>query len=161
VKAGFLSGGRANRWLVVAAVALVLTVSSVMLGACSSGGGDEQALMDKMTAAWTDNDVAAAKELYTADAVIRWPEGADPARTTGIEEISKAVADYPVDPTPMGDEIFIYEPSAKDIEALSVAYEGAQYIAGPVRVGRDLYHVVVEVRDGRIANQWVDYMYRY
>jgi hypothetical protein len=149
-----------SRYLMLGLTVLVLAVTSVALGACG-GGGDDQALMDKMTAAWTNNDVAAAKEVYAADAVIRWPEGADPARSTGIEEISSLVAGYPVDPTPIGGETLTYVPSAKDIEALSVAYDGAKYMAGPVRVGRDLYMVVVEVREGKVANQWVDYMYRY
>ncbi len=53
-----------------------------------------------------------------------------------------------------------YVPSAKDIEALSVAYDGARYIAGPVMVARDLYMSVIEIRDGKVANQWVSYMYR-
>jgi hypothetical protein len=161
VKAGFLSGGRVNRWLAVASVALVLTVASVTLGACSSGGGDDQALFDKLSAAWISNDAAAAKELYTPDAVIHWPEGSEPAVSNGVEEISGMVADYPVDPTPMGQDVFTYVPSAKDIEALSQAYNGSHFVAGPVRVGRDLYMSVIEIRDGKVANQWVDYMYRY
>jgi hypothetical protein len=161
VKAGFLSGGRVNRWLVVAAVALVLTVASVALGACSGGAGDDQALFDKLSAAWISNDAAAAKELYTPDAVIHWPEGAEPAVSNGVQEIRSMVAEYPVDPTPMGQDVFTYVPPAKDIEALSRAYNGAHFIAGPVRVGRDLYMSVIEIRDGKVANQWVSYMYRY
>jgi len=143
----------------VAAVVLVLAAAALAVGGCG-GGGDDQALFDKMGAAWISNDVAAAKQVYTADAVIRWPEGAEPAVSNGIEEISNLVAEYPVDPTPIGDETFTYVPSAEDIEALSQAYNGARYIAGPVRVGRDLYMVVLEVKDGKVANQWVSYMYR-
>ncbi len=92
--------GRVNRWLLVAAVVLVLAAAALAVGGCG-GGGDDQALFDKMGAAWISNDVAAAKEVYTADAVIRWPEGAEPAVSNGIEEISNLVAQYPVDPTPM------------------------------------------------------------
>jgi hypothetical protein len=157
VKARFLLRVRVNRWLLVAVV--VLAAASVAVGACGSGSSDK-ALFDKMGAAWISNDVAAAEEVYAADAVIQWPEGTEPAVSTGIEEISNLVAEYPVDPTPMGDDTFTYVPSAKDIEALSVAYDGARYMAGPVMVGRDLYMSVIEIRDGKVANQWVSYMYR-
>jgi ketosteroid isomerase-like protein len=157
VKARFLPSGRVNGWLLVAV--LVLAAASMAVGACG-GGNSDTALFDKMGAAWISNDVAAAKEVYAADAVIRWPEGAEPALSTGIEEISDLMAEYPVDPTPMGDATFGYIPSAKDIEALSVAYDGARYIAGPVMLYRNLYMSVIEIRDGKVANQWVSYMYR-
>ena len=157
MKARFLLRGRVNRWLLLAVV--VLAAAAVAVGACG-GGSSDTALLDKMGAAWISNDVAAAKEVYTADAVVVWPAGSDPAVSTGIDAITKLVADYPIDPTRIGDETFTYIPSAKDIEALSVAYEGARYMAYPVRVGRDLYMSVIEIRDGKVANQWVSYMYR-
>ncbi len=157
MKTRFLLRGRVNRWLLVAVV--VLAAASVAVGACG-GGSSDTALFDKLGAAWISNDVAAAKEVYAADAVIQWPEGSEPAVSTGIDAITKLVADYPIDPTRIGDETFTYVPSAKDIEALSVAYDGARYVAYPVRVGRDLYLSVIEIRDGKVANQWVSYMYR-
>ncbi len=101
MKARFLLRGRVNRWLLVAVV--VLAAASVAVGACG-GGSSDTALFDKLGAAWISNDVAAAKEVYAADAVIQWPEGSEPAVSTGIEEISNLIAEYPVDPTPIGDD---------------------------------------------------------
>ena len=101
-----------------------------------------------------------AKEAYAADAAIQWPEGSEPAVSAGIDAISKMAADYPVDPVRVGDAVLRYVPSAKDIELMSAAYQDARYAAAPVAVGRDLYMVVEEIRDGKVANQWISYMYR-
>jgi hypothetical protein len=116
--------------------------------------------MTESLAAFVSNDVAAARQVYAADAVIQWPEGSDPAASTGIDAIAKMVADYPVDPVRVGDSTFTYLPSAKDIGLMTAAYQGARYAAAPVTVGRDLYMVVLEIRGGKVANQWISYMYR-
>ena len=137
----------------------MLAAASAAVSACGGGSGD-QALFDKSLAAFASNDVAMAKEAYAADAVIRWPEGSDPAVSTGIDAISKMAANYPVDPLRVGDATFSYVPSAKDVGLMSAAYQGARYIAAPVTVGRDLYMVVEEIRDGKVANEWISYMYR-
>ena len=76
------SGG-VNRWLVVAVV--VLAAALVALGVWvivdrNAGGNDDQALVDKTGAVWSSNDAAAAKELYTADAVVMLPAGAGDVR---------------------------------------------------------------------------------
>ena len=86
---------------------------------------------------WTDQDAAAAKEIFAADANLYWNWSAAPDNTpemqTGIDEISALVASGQMGhPTLVGDDVFAYEPSAKDIENLSVTYDGARYIAGPV-----------------------------
>ena len=146
-----------NRWLLVAVV--VLAAASAAVSACGGASGD-RALFDKALAAFASNDVAMAKEAYTADAVIHWPEGSDPAMSTGIDAISKMAAGYPVDPVRVGDAAFSYVPSAKDIDLMSAAYKGARYVASPVTVARDLYMVVMEIRNGKVANQWISYMYR-
>jgi hypothetical protein len=149
--------GRVNPWLLVAVV--VIAAAAAAVSACGGGSGD-QALFDKSLAAFASNDVAMAKEAYAADAVIRWPEGSDPAMSTGIDAISKMAADYPVDPVRVGGATFSYVPSAKDIQLMTAAYQGARYVAAPVTVGRDLYMVVEEIRGGKVANQWISYMYR-
>ena len=87
-------------------------------------------------------------------------KAAEPAQSAGIDAISKMAADYPVDPVRLGDATFSYVPSAKDIELMTVAYQGARYVAAPATVGRDLYMVVMEIRDGKVANEWISYMYR-
>ena len=122
MEAEVIRSGRVNRWLLVAVV--VLAAASAALSACGGGSGD-QALFDKALAAFASNDVAMAKEAYAADAVIQWPEGSDPAVSTGIDAISKMAADYPVDPVRVGDATFSYVPSAKDIGLMSAAYQGA------------------------------------
>jgi hypothetical protein len=137
----------------------------MIFGACGSGtDADDKALFDKVTAMWTDQDAAAAKEIFAADANLYWNWSAEPGNTpemqTGIDEISALVASGQMGhPTPVGDDVFAYEPSAKDIENLSVAYDGARYIAGPVYVARGLYLVVLEVRDGKAQNLFVEALY--
>ncbi len=152
-----MRSSRVNRWLLAAVV--VLAAVSAAVSACGSGSGG-QGLFDKAITAFASNDVAMAKEAYAGDAVIQWPEGSDPAVSSGIDAISKMAADYPVDPVRVGDATFSYVPSAKDIGLMTGAYQGARYVAAPVTVGRDLYMVVMEIRDGKVANQWVSYMFR-
>ena len=152
-----IRSSKINRWLLIAVV--TLAAASAAVSACGDGSGD-RALFDRSLEAFASNDVAMAKEAYAADAVIQWPEGSEPAVSTGIDAISKMAADYPVDPVRVGDAAFSYVPSAKDIELMSAAYQGARYVAAPVAVARDLYMVVMEIRDGKVANQWISYMYR-
>jgi hypothetical protein len=80
--------------------------------------------------------------------------------STGIDAISKMASDYPVDPIRVGGATFSYVPSAKDIDLMTATYQGARYAAAPVEVGRALYMVVMEIRDGKVANEWISYMYR-
>jgi hypothetical protein len=147
---------RVSRWLLVAVV--VLAAASAAVSAC--GGSSDHALFDKALTAFASNNAAMAKEAYAADAVIQWPQGSDPAVSAGIDAISKMAAGYPVDPVRVGDATLSYIPSAKDIGLMTAAYQGARYVAAPVAVGRDLYMVVMEIRDGKVANQWISYMYR-
>jgi ketosteroid isomerase-like protein len=151
--------GRVNRWLVIAVV--VLAAALVALGGWVIidryvGGNDDQALVDTMATVWTNNDVAAAKELYAADAVVMLP--GDPA-LTGIDAISKVVSIYPVDPQRVGDTTLTYVPSSKDLELLLAKYKGARYVAYPVTVAHELFMAVMEIRDGKVAKQWVTSMY--
>jgi hypothetical protein len=143
---------------------LVLVPASVVLEGCGGTLSADQALLEKMTDVWSKQDRAGAEEIYAPDAQIFWnwgvPSDTPPEMTTGIEEIGNMVAVYPVDPTPITDDIYTYAPSADDIANLTMGYDGARYIATPVRVGRDLYMVVLEVRDGKIINQFVEAMYR-
>ena len=120
MEAEVIRSGRVNRWLLVAVV--VLAAASAAVSACGGASGD-RALFDKALAAFASNDVAMAKEAYAADAVIQWPEGSDPAVSTGIDAISKMAADYPVDPVRVGDATFSYVPSAKDIGLMSATYQ--------------------------------------
>ncbi|MFH1834178.1 MAG: nuclear transport factor 2 family protein [bacterium] len=158
MKARFLSNVRVNRWLAITVG--VLAAALLILSACG-GGSSDRAFIDRFMAMWDSNDAAAAQQLFTADAVIYWPEGAAPAKTTGIEEIGSMIKTYPVDPLPLGDSSFTFVPSDKDMELLVAGYKGAHYIACPVTVGREIYMMVLEVRDGKVANQWVSYMSRY
>ena len=79
---------------------------------------------------------------------------------TGVEAISNVVATYPVDPERIGDAAFSYVPSSKDLELLTAKYEGARYVARPMTVAHELFMMVSEIRDGKVANQWVTPMYR-
>ena len=84
-----------NRWLLVAVV--VLAAASAAVSACGGASGD-RALFDKALTAFASNDVAMAKEAYTADAVIHWPEGSDPAMSTGIDAAGKVHAVHGLPP---------------------------------------------------------------
>jgi hypothetical protein len=144
---------------------VVLAAASTIFGACGSGTNpDDKALFDKVTAMWTDKDAAAAKEIFTADANLYWNWSAEPGNTpemqTGIDEISALVASGQMGhPTLAGDDVFTYEPSAKDMEYLPATYDGARYIAGPVYEARGLYLIVLEVRDGKVQNHFVEALY--
>jgi hypothetical protein len=137
----------------------------VALGACSSGSpSDDKALFDKVTTMWTNQDAAAAKEIFAANAYLYWnwpkPSGSSPEMNSGIDEISALVASGAMGhPTPLGDDVFTYAPSTEDIKNLTAAYDGARYIAGPVYVGRDIYEITLEVRDGKVQNQYVEAWY--
>jgi hypothetical protein len=158
MKTRFLLRSRVSRWLLVAGV--VLAAASVALSACG-GGSSDRAFVDKYMKMWDSNDAAAVQQFFTADAVLYWPEGATPAKTVGIDQISSTVKTYPIDPMPLGDGSLAYVPSAKDIQALNVSYKGARFIACPVVAGRDLYMMVLQVRDGKVANQWISPMFPY
>jgi hypothetical protein len=142
---------------------LVLAAASATLAACGGTNADDKALFGKVTAMWTNQDAAAAKEIFATDANVywNWNAGSTPEMTTGIDEISALVASGAKShPTLLGDDVFTYVPSAKDINNLTAAYGGARYIAGPVYVDRRLYLVTLEVRDGKVLNQYVEAMYR-
>ncbi len=138
---------------------LTLTMVSVGLGACGGGSDDPAAIYEKARMAFVNNDVAAAKEVFADDAVIKWPQGTDPAVSTGIDEITAMVKDYPVDPMEVGDP-WTYVPSAKDLEPLPNSYKGASYVASLVRVEGNLYMNLVQIVDGKIVNNWITPMYR-
>jgi hypothetical protein len=147
-------------------VMVVVAAVSVVLGACGGtiSNSSDKALFDKVTTMWTNQDAAAAKEIFAADAHLYWnwpaQSGNDPVVNTGIDEISALVASGDMGhPTALGDDVFTYRPSAKDIEQLTAAYDGAHYIAGPVYVARDLYLIVLEVRDGKVQNHFVEALY--
>jgi hypothetical protein len=63
-------------------------------------------------------------------------------------------------PAPLGDEVFTYVPSAKDIDSMAAGYDGARYIAGPANVDGNLYLVTLEVRDGKVVNHYVEFLGR-
>ncbi len=163
MKTRVLSSVRVNHRLLVVAVVLVLAAASLALAACGDGssGSDDRAFIDKFMAMWDSNDAAAAKELFADNAVITWPEGTEPP-VVGLDAIAETVASYPADPLPAGDIAFTYVPSDEDLKYLAAAkYEGAHYIACPVMLGSDLYMMVLELRDGKVLNQWVSSMYTY
>jgi hypothetical protein len=148
-----------RRYIMLGLAVLVLIMVSVVLGACGGGSDDPGAIYEKARMAFVNNDVAAAKEVFADDAVINWPQGADPAVSTGIDEITAMVKDYPVDPIEVGDP-WTYVPSAKDLEPLPNSYKGASYVASPVRVEGNLYMNLVQIVDGKIVNNWITPMYR-
>jgi hypothetical protein len=161
VKARFVSCGRVNRWLVVAV--LVVAAVSVVLSACGTQiGNSDRAFVDKFMKMWDDNDVAAAQQLFTTDAVIYWPEGTIP-KTTGIEAITTMVKTYPFDPLPLGDTAFTYVPTANDMKILVYGYKDSHYIACPVTLNSDAYMMLLLLNkdDSKVVNQWVSYMYGY
>jgi hypothetical protein len=142
---------------------LVLVAASVALGACSGGSSsDEKALFEKVTAMWRDKDAAAATELFAADATLYWnwpvPSGTPAGMQTGIEEINTLVASGDMGaPTLYGDAVYTLDiPADKDVQYISANYKGARFIAAPVYVGTELYMVVLEVRDGKVQNHFVE-----
>lgn len=143
---------------------LMLAAASTVLGACgSSVNTDDKALFDKVMTMWTNQDAAAAKEIFATDANLywNWAGPSSPEVTKGIDDISAMVASGSAGhPTPLGDDVFTYVPSAKDIDSMTVAYDGARYVAGPVNVGRDLYLATLEVRDGKVVNHYVEALFR-
>jgi hypothetical protein len=148
-------------WLAVVAVVVGATMA---LGACGSGG-DDKALFEKMSTVWKNKDTAGVKELYVADAVLYWnwpkPSGEPADMTSGIEEIGALVASGDLGyPTLYGDAVYTLDiPADKPIERISANYKGARFISAPVYVGTDLYMLVLEVRDGKIQNQFVEAMH--
>lgn len=156
-----------SRYILLGLTLLVLAVTSVALGACSSGSSsDDKALFEKMAAVWKNKDAAAATELFAADANLYWnwgvPSGGPADMTTGIKEISALVASGDMGyPTLYGDAVYTLDiPADKNVQYISADYKGARFIAAPVYVGTDLYMVVLEVRDGKIQNHFVEALYR-
>ena len=153
---------KAGKLLILVAV-LVLVAASVALGACNGGSSsDGKALFEKVTAMWRDKDAAAATEIFAADANLYWnwpaPSGTPAEMNTGIEEISALVASGDMGaPTPYGDAVYTLDiPADKDVQYISASYKGARFIAAPVYVGKDLYMIVLEVRDGKVQNHFVE-----
>jgi predicted small secreted protein len=141
---------------------LVLVATSMTLGACGSTIDGATALMDKEAAVWANKDTAGAREIYTNDAVVYMPVGSgDSDMISGIEEIVKAV-EIGVNNQQYGDALTLSVPT--DDKALPPAYRGATYVTQPsiVTAGGQsyLFTVILEVRDGKIANQWITQMYR-
>lgn len=149
---------RTQRWVGVALTALLLLAAALIPAACGGGGGDK-ALLEKALAVFTDQDVAGAQEIFAEDATLYW-NFSEPLVVSGINDISALIADYPTDVFLHGDTVNILDITAdQDIQSLTVAYKGARFISAPVRAGRDLYMEVLEVRDGKIQNQYVEAMY--
>jgi hypothetical protein len=130
------------------------------VGTASDITQPDQALFEKMAALWHDNDVAAAKEIYAPDAVVYWVDSAASTRNTGIDDISAAVQRFSVSLVPVAG-IHTYTLSSTELPQLGPSYGDAYYIAGPVAREGQVYMTVVEIRDGKIADQWVTPMYRY
>jgi hypothetical protein len=71
------------------------------------------------------------------------------------------VANYPITVLPVGNGVFSYAyPSGKNDTDLSTTYKGARFLAAPMNAEHDLYMAIYEIRDGKVANQWVTPMYR-
>lgn len=141
---------------------LGLAAISMTLGACGGTAGEATALMEKEAAVWNDKDTAGAREIYTDDAVVYMPAGGgDSDKISGIEEIVKAVQSG-VNNELYGDTLTLSVPD--DEEALGQSYRGATYVTQANIVTSHgaayLFTVILEVRDGKIANQWVTQMYR-
>ncbi|MBN1322108.1 MAG: hypothetical protein JXA87_14850 [Thermoleophilia bacterium] len=118
--------------------------------------------MDKEAAVWANQDTAVAREIYTNDAVVYMPVGGgDSDKISGIEEIVNAVKTG-VNNQQYGDALTPSVPA--DEKALSPTYRGAIYVTQPsiATVGEQtyLFTVTLEVRDGKIVNQWITQMYR-
>ena len=139
---------------------LVVVAASTVLGGCGGTSSADKALFDRMTAVWTKQDAAGANEVFASDANVYWNWSDTPETFTGIDKIAALVANGTMGhPTSLGNEIFTYVPSVDDIKNLTSAYDGARYIAGPVYVARGLYLVTLEVRNGKIANQYVEALF--
>jgi hypothetical protein len=125
---------------------------------------DDRALFETALAVFTDQDTAGAQEVFAEDANLYWnfsgELGGPLDVTAGIDEISALVADYPSDVYLYGDSVYTLDiPADKEIHYLTVAYKGVRFIYAPVRVGRDLFMCVLELRDGKIQNQYVEAMF--
>ena len=90
-------------------------------------------------------------ELAGTERHARWYE-------TGIEEINTLVASGDMGaPTLYGDAVYTLDiPADKDVQYISANYKGARFIAAPVYVGTELYMIVLEVRDGKVQNHFVE-----
>lgn len=142
---------------------LVLVVASLSLGACGSSTSDEaKALVTKQAAVWAGKDTVGAREIYTDDAVVYMPTGSgDTNKISGIDEILTGVRNG-IDNKPYGDALTLSVPA--DEKALAPGFRGATYVtqaaivkAGPLSLP---FTVTIEVRDGKIVNQWIMQMYR-
>lgn len=140
-----------------------MTVTGASSWQASLAAGDDKALFEKELAVFTNQDVAGAQAIFAEDASLYWNTAGTAGSafvTAGIDEISALVADYPAGVHLYGDTVYTVNLSAdKDIQDLTVAYKGARFIYAPVVVGRDLYMCVLEIRDGRIQNQYVMAMF--
>jgi hypothetical protein len=144
------------------AVTLLAGIAAAIVGC--SGGSDDKAMFEKMATVWKDKDAAGAKQLFAADANVYWnwsPSVGTAEVTTGIDAISALVATGSMSyPTLHGDDVYAVDfPAGTTIASLSQNYQGAHFIAAWSRVSTQLYLVVLEVRDGKIQNQYVEAMY--
>ena len=150
--------------LLALVILLLLAAASTALGACANED-DAKALFKEVAAVWKAKDATTAAELYDEDATLywNWPVSSEPPAemTRGMEEIGILVSSGAMGyPTLYGDAVYTLDISAdKPTQHISDGYRGAQFIAAPVFIGIDLYMMVLEVRDGKIQNQFVEAMY--
>lgn len=159
-----------KRLFAVVAVALVLAATSTAMGACGNEN-DAKALFEEVVAVWEAKDATAAGELYNGDAALYWNwhvhrqgqyETTRPTEMArGIEEIGQLVASGAMGlPKLYGEDVYTLDlPVDESVLDIWADYRGAQFIAAPVSAEHELYMMVLEVRDGKIQNEFIEAMY--
>ncbi|HEX2987657.1 MAG TPA: hypothetical protein VHS06_05745 [Chloroflexota bacterium] len=142
-------------------LALLLAVASATLTACggSSTSSADRVFAEKVMKMWSSNDAATAKQLFAENATIYWPEDAAEAPVKGIDAIASTIASYPLDPVLMGDSVYTFVPSTEDMKLLASTYKDSRFIAFPAALGNDAFLTWLELKNGKIQNEWISYMY--
>jgi hypothetical protein len=150
---------KSNLMAVFLGLALLVVL---MLPACG-GSSDDRAMVEKVFAAWSSQDVASIQQLYATDAVIYSPDSQTP-KTVGIQAISDQ-AKLPMGRlTLLGQDVFVWAPTDKEMKDLAPLYQkaaGSKFLAAPTLVAGRPGLTVFEVRDGKVLNEWDTYMFWY
>jgi len=135
---------------------LALLIVALALPACG-GSNDDQAMVERLFAAWSNKDVAAIQEMYATDAVLHQPELYG-GNLSGVQAISDQAKSSLNEPTLLGKDVLTWVPSDEEAKALTGLFgkaAGARFLAAPTldSLGK-AWMTILEVRDGKIVNEW-------